>query len=134
MICIKTGNSGFSAIYSDKAAKAINGINIAWKKTAYLLSFSNASILLREKATPMNNIFKKLLLTIAFIFCISMTALAQDKDKKPPPKKIDPPVVRVKDGKKPPPKEDKPRSDDNSGKKPQAFFLNTENIIGISFV
>jgi hypothetical protein len=81
----------------------------------------------------MNNILKQFFYTVAFIFCISMTASAQD-GRKPPPKKVDPPRVIVRDDKKPPPKGEKPRNDDNKGKKPQAFFLNTESIIEISFV
>ena len=69
----------------------------------------------------MNNIFKQLLFTVAFIFCISMTASAQDGKKLP---KKDPPVVVV-EPKKDKPKEDKPRDNNNNnkGKKPQTFFL-----------
>ncbi|MDQ6787945.1 MAG: hypothetical protein M3033_14155 [Acidobacteriota bacterium] len=79
---------------------------------------------------------KQLVLVAAFIFCISMSASAQNNDgKKTPPKDGQPPVVVVK-GKdnREKPKEDKNRGNDNRGKKPQAFLLKTDDETEISSV
>lgn len=70
----------------------------------------------------MNN-FKQLLIAIALVIGLSMTASAQRNDgKKTPPKEGNPPVIIPKDK----PREDKPKDDgnkNNKGKKPEIFFL-----------
>ncbi len=79
---------------------------------------------------------KKLLLAVAFVFCISLSAPAQqqERDGKRPPKEH-PPVVPIvpKDKSKDDKKKDE-REKDNRGKKPQAFIFDLKNTIKISFV
>jgi hypothetical protein len=80
---------------------------------------------------------KKLLLTVAFVFCISLSASAQqqqERDGKKPTKK-NPPVIPIvpKDKSKDDKKKDE-RENDNRGKKPQAFIFDLKNTIKISFV
>ena len=75
------------------------------------------------------NILKQLLLTIALVVGISITASAQSSDKKPPPKQ-NPPSVPVEPKK---PKEDKPK-DNDKGKKPGIVLYLSENRIEIDLV
>ncbi len=71
---------------------------------------------------------KHILLTIALVVGISITASAQNNDNKNRPPKEKPPVVPVEPKK---PKEDKPKND-NKGKKPGIVFYLSENRIEIT--
>ncbi len=72
---------------------------------------------------------KHILLAIALIVGMSISASAQKDEKKPPPKER-PPVVPVEPKK---PKEDKPK-DNDKGKKPGIVFYLSENQIEITSV
>ncbi len=110
----------------------VYGIDIACERTAYFLPFPYANRFVKVKEEMMMKILKKLLLTLAFVFCVSVYASAQTNEpKKTPPKDGKPPVVVVKE--KPKPKEDKP-NDDKRVKKPQAFLFRTKNENEMSFV
>jgi hypothetical protein len=71
---------------------------------------------------------KHILLTIALVVGISITASAQNNDNKNRPPKEKPPVVPVEPKK---PKEDKPKND-NKEKKPGIVFYLSENRIEIT--
>lgn len=73
---------------------------------------------------------KQLLLAIALVVGISITASAQNNDGKKPPPKERPPVVPVEPKK---PKEDKPK-DNDKGKKPGIVFYLSENQIEVTSV
>ena len=70
---------------------------------------------------------KHILLAIALVAGISLTASAQNNDNKNRPPKEKPPVVPVEPKK---PKEDKPKNNDK-GKKPEIYFYLSENRIEI---
>lgn len=71
---------------------------------------------------------KQLLLAIALVVGISITASAQSGDGKKPPPKNNPPTVPVEPKK---PKEDKPK-DSDKGKKPGIVFYLSENQVEIN--
>ena len=73
---------------------------------------------------------KHILLAIALVIGISITASAQSNDGKKPPPKQNPPSVPVEPKK---PKEDKPKNDDK-GKKPGSVLYLSENRIEIDLV
>ena len=72
---------------------------------------------------------KHILLAIALVIGISITASAQNNDKKPPPKQ-NPPSVPVEPKK---PKDEKPK-DNDKGKKPEIALYLSENRIEIDSV
>ncbi|MCA1623190.1 MAG: hypothetical protein LC778_05215 [Acidobacteria bacterium] len=81
-------------------------------------------------------IFKQLLFALILVIGISITASAQENQKKTPPKENPPGFKIVPKDPKEKPKEDKPKDDrnkDNKEKKPEMFFLNSTNEIKISF-
>jgi len=95
--------------------------------TAHILSFPAVPDKKRERGIKMKNL-KQILLAIALVVGISITASAQNNDGKKPPPKQNPPSVPVEPKK---PKEDKPKNNDK-GKKPGIVFYLSENRIEVS--
>lgn len=81
-------------------------------------------------------LLKQILFTAVVVIGFSLTASAQNKqeEKKKPPKEN----AEIEPKEKNKPKEEKPKNEnpnnENKGKKPQAFFVNNQNRIEISFV
>lgn len=95
--------------------------------TAHILSFPAVPDFHKgKKKIKMKNL-KQILLTIALVVGISITASAQNNDNRKPPPKEKPPVVPVEPKK---PKDEKPK-DNDKGKKPGMVFYLAENRIEI---
>jgi len=91
-----------------------------------LRTFPRALKIRRKEENEMMKNLKQLLLIIALVAGISISASAQkDGDKKPPPKEA-PPTIPVKPEKKP--KEEKPKDND---KKPQFMMYKSKYTISL---
>ena len=101
---------------------------VKWEGALFLSPFVPDKQKERENITM--KIFNQLLFAVALVIGISITASAQENQKKTPPKENPPPVIFIEPKRDEKPKEDKPkdeRNKDNKGKKPQAFFRNSSN-------
>jgi len=110
----------------------VYGIDIAFIKTAHILSFPVVPDKIRKEEINVMKILKKLLFAVAVMFCFSLAASAQNQEGKKPPPKDRPPVVPVEPKK---PKDEKPKDDkENKEKKPGISFYLSENRIEINSI